>query len=1253
MTKRIAGAGGGGGQSQTVNVNQSVQVYAASRTPIKQADNLASKSFGRILDLISEGEIEGFPSARDYTRGTDAYNVALLKDVYLTNTPILRSGADPTNPQGNDYNFQNVTVTPRYGTQAQDYIPGFGAVEDIKSVGIFVRNGSGDTASYGFTTQRENDSRSGTVATGVTDCETLTVTVSYAWGGDTAPALRQTLRVYDSSDTLVGSQYGTGASGSFTLSLTGLSRSETFYFTVTADSGTQAGSTYNGFAEITASGNVAWTYTNEDVSSQAVVRSITDVNVDATRVTITVPRLEQFGANGDLIGSSVQLGIDVQYNGGGFTRVKTDTITGRTADAYQRDYVIEFDGDFPIDLKVSRLSPDSGEDVANDFVWTSYTELINTKFAYPNSALVGLRFDAEEFNSIPARTYRIRGIKVALPNNATVDADNGRVTYEGAWTGTFGAAQWCSDPAWILWDLLTNTRYGFGNHIDAAQLDKFAFYAASQYCSALVDDGFGGTEPRFSCNVLIQNQYEAYKLINDLCSVMRCQPYWSTGAMTIAQDKPTDSTYLFTRANVVEPGFTYSGSDLKTRHTVAVVGYLDMATRDINYEVVEDRAGIEKYGVVSTEVKAFACTSRGQAHRLGEWLLYSEQNETEIVSFAASIEAGTLVRPGSVIDINDPVRAGVRYGGRIVGSGAKTISVDDATNLPTSNATLSVLLPDGSVETKNVTSRTGTLITVDENWTTQPNKNSVWIIQTTTIQTSQWRVLTVQETEGHIYGITALAYNATKYAYVERGVDLQARDVTDLNPVPDPPENLTGQERFYEQNNKTLVKIILSWKSIVGVSQYKVRWREQNGNWNLETVNRPDHEILNTTNTRYEVEVYSINALGRPSTDFASLTFNAIGKTAVPQQVQNLRFEATNEKEGMLKWDETTELDVKNGGRVYIRHSNLTDGSATWSNSVDLIEAVAGSATSAKIPLIEGQVFAKFADDGGRLSTTETSLIIDLPDTLGRLLLQNRREDQDAPPFQGQKTDTFYSEEFDALTLDGTDEIDDVTDIDDLPSFDFTGAIAASGEYAFTDTLDLEGVFSLDLERRFVTRGFYPGDLIDAKTELIDDWDDFDGDTVDKVNAKLLVRRTDDDPTGTPTWTSWQDFANGTFKGRAFQFKAELTSSDTAQNILVDELGYLAQFARRQEQSSEAVASGAGAKAVTFANAFFTGTASLLGTNTNLPSIGITAQNMQSGDYFEVSSVSATGFTVTFKNSSDTAVDRNFNWTAVGYGKAG
>lgn len=1129
---QIIGAGGGGGGGNQVvqqTIVQQQSTAPAARTPTRTADNLSSTAFANILDLVSEGEIEGFPSARDYTRGTDNYNKALLKDVFLTGTPVLRSGADVTDLSDSDYNFKGVTVTPRYGTNSQAYIPGFEATEDVKTVGVELKNAT------------------------------------------------------------------------------------------------------------------------------PITRQITDSNVDAVRVSIAVPRLERATNEGDILGTSVNIGIDVQYNGGGFTEVKNATISGRTADKYERDYVIELDGDFPVDIRVRRISGDSSDQNVNPTQFSAYTELIYQKLRYPNSALVGLRFQAEQFSAIPSRSYRIRGIKVKLPNTATVDQDTGRVSYSGTWTGTFGAAQWCTCPAWILYDLLISKRYGFGDHVAEAQLDKFAFYSASVYSNQLVDAGLGdGTkEARFSCNALIQNQYEAYKLINDLCSVMRCQPFWSVGGLTLAQDKPTTPSYLFNRANVIEPGFSYTGSDLKTRHTVAIVSYLDLETREQNYEVVEDRDAIEKYGWVATEVKAFACTSRGQANRLGQWILFTEQRESEVCTFTASLEAGSLVRPGSVIEVQDPVRAGIRYGGRIAGAGTRTVSIDDASNIPSKDARISVILPDGTVETKNIISRTGVLITVDEDWSTQPQVNSVWVIQTDSLEAQTFRVLAVKEKENHLFEIAALTYNASKYDHVERGYALASRTITNLNPIPAAPSTPKAEEKFYAANDKAKVKIIVSWSAVKGVPQYKIRYRADNDNWETATVTKPDYEILDTRAAAYEIEVYSINSLGRQSSDAATLTFNAIGKTAVPGNVQNLSFEATSDKEGTLKWDETVDLDVKNGGKVYIRHSSKTDGSGSWSDSVDLIEAVAGSATSAKIPLLEGEVLVKFADDGGRLSASETSIIIDLPETLGKLLVEDRREDQDSPPFQGNKTDTLYDSGVDALILDGTASFDDVADVDAMANFDTFGDVESEGEYEFTSTLDLEAVYSLDLRRHFVTRGFFPSDLVDSRSENVDDWDDWDGSTIDKVNAKLFLRRTDDDPSGTPTWGTWQEFANGTFKARAFQFKTKLTSEDVAQNILVDELGYVAEFSRRTEQSTSAVASGAGAKTITFGNAFFSGTASLLGSNSTLPTIGITALNMQSGDYFVLSSISRTGFTVTFKNSSDTAVDRNFNWSATGYGRAG
>lgn len=1002
-----------------------------------------------------------------------------------------------------------------------------------------------------------------------------------------------------------------------------------------------------------------------------VVRTITDTTVNAARITITIPALQQFKDNGDIVGAKIQLAISVQYSGGGYTTVINDTIDGRTADQYQKDYEVSLTGAFPVDIKITRITADSDSaKLQNDFSWTSYTEITYAKLRYPNSALVAMRIDAEQFSSIPSRSYLIRGIKVQIPSNATVDSTTGRLIYAGVWNGTFGAAQWCSDPAWILWDLLTSTRYGFGDHIKAAQLDKWAFYAASQYASELVPNGFGGTEPRFSCNVNIQTQEEAYKLINDMCSVFRCMPYWSTGALTISQDKPADPFYLFTLANVSEEGFSYQGSSRKGRPTVAVVSYMDLNQRDIAYEVVEDKAAIAKYGVVTSEISAFACTSRGQASRIGEWLLYSEQYETEVVSFTASVDAGVIVRPGQVIEISDPVRAGSRRAGRIKSATTTAITVDDATGLPTSGGTLSVIMPDGSLQTRSVSGRSGAVITVSSAFNTTPNANSVWVYETNDLQTSTWRVLTVTEQDGAQYAVSALAYNASKYSYVERDAILQSRDVTNLNELPDAPTNLTYEEIIYDNNGSAAVKIVLTWQPVLGITQYQVRWRYANSNWTQETVNRSDYEILNTVDGLYEIEIYSIKSSLLRSAQPAQIIVSAAGKTAAPADVTGINIISIDEASAILNWDRSDELDVLLGGKVLIRHSVSLTG-ATWENSQDIVAAAAGSQTQKQVPLLNGTYLLKFEDDGGNRSENATTAVVSLPTPQPRLLLKTFAEDQETPPFSGNVTDMFYSTDLDGLIISTGDNVDDMApdtlpggpltdengdaildenadpifteadagDWDSIYAIDGAGGVNSVGEYEFGSTWDMGAVYDVNMRRRFVTRPYLPAALIDDKVGNIDDWPAIDDTNLDGVNATLYVRSTLNDPGASPTWTDWREFSNAIVQGRAFQYKVIATSKDPNQNIVIDELGAVLELQQRVERSAT-VTTSTSAYTATFTKPFY-----------QAPAVGLTAFNMATGDYFEVSGVTRTGFQVTFKNSGGSAVSRQFNYIATGYGK--
>ena len=978
-----------------------------------------------------------------------------------------------------------------------------------------------------------------------------------------------------------------------------------------------------------------------------IVRSITRSNVDAVRITISVPVLQLISDKGDIFGTNVRLQIAVQYNGGGYTTVIDDTISGRTSDLYQKDFVVNLAGAMPADIRVTRITPDSSDPKLTDaFSWSSYTEITRSSLSYPNSALVGIRINAEQFSSIPSRSYRVRGIKVLVPNNATVDQTNGRLIYSGMWNGVFGSAVWTTDPCWILWDLLTSTRYGFGDQVKAETLDKFSFYSASQYASALVADGFGGFEPRFSCNVNIQTQEEAFKLINDLCSVFRAQSYWSVGSLTISQDKPADSTCLFTLANVAEGGFSYENSSQRTRPTVAVVGYLDLNTREIAYEATEDAAAIAKYGVVTTQVSAFACTSRGQAARIGKWLLYEEQN-SEIVSFTTSVDSGVVCRPGQIIEISDPMRAGARRGGRIRSATTTAITVDDVTGLTTANTpTLSVVLSDGSVQTRNVSTIVGNVISVTSAFSSAPNANSIWVFQTSDIQTSTWRVLGVAEQDQFQYAVTAISYNASKYAYIEDGALLEVRDTTNLDELPPPPTDLTGNEVLYENNGRAQVKIIATWKQVPGVNSYRVRWRQQFGNWNESKVQRKDYEILDTAPGIYEIEVYSIKSDILSSSTAATLRFTAYGKTAPPADVTGLSLIPIDSASAILSWDPAPDLDVRLGGKVLIRHSVLTSG-AVWDESQELVPSASGNQTQKQIPLLAGTVLVKFEDDteNRSLNATTSSTVITLPTPQPRFVVTTYAEDTESPPFNGNYTNMVYDAGLDGIILltgITVDELATDNNWDGLSLIDsyVGGGVLGAGEYEFGSTYDMGAIFDVNITRRFVTLPFQPDSLWDDKLGNIDDWPFIDDANLDQVNASLYVRTTTDNPAGTPTWSDWLPFANAIVKARGFQFKVIAESFDSSQNIIIKELGAVLELQQRSEQSAT-LTSPAATYSVTFTNAFY-----------QAPSLGLTAFNLATGDYWAIANVTTTGFDVTFRNSAGTAVARQFTYNAVGYGKA-
>ena len=971
-------------------------------------------------------------------------------------------------------------------------------------------------------------------------------------------------------------------------------------------------------------------------TSTPVTHTVSASNINAVRVTLRFGSLQKFEDDGNINGTEVQLRIKTIENNGTTQTVITDTVKGRSTNAYFRDYIVNFTSltVFPVQVRVERITADSTDaSLVDAFSFHTATNIIFEQNAYPNTAHVALRLNAEQFPRIPSRRFRLRGIKVKVPHNATVSLADGSITYSGTFNGTFKTdKEWTTDPAWILYDVLSNTRYGCS--IPESSLNKFTFKTVSEYCGEQVDDGDGGTEPRFSLNVNITQAKEAFHLINELCSVMRVMPFYNAGSISISQDSPKSSIFVFNNASVTEDGFLYTGSSLKTRHTVINVSYFDMITQDIDVERIEaDAATQAKYGVVEKNLKAFGTTSRGQARRLGKWFLYNEQNSGESVSFTTTIDAGVTVRCGDIIEISDSLKAGVRRGGKIKTATNRVITLDDFTNtdIPaiTANPTLSVMLPDNTLETKTIDSISDNVITVIGTYSQVPNTNAAYIIETSTLETTTWRVLNVKENDNKTYTITALSHDAGKYAFVEDGEALPTRSISTLTEIKQPPTGLRAEEKIVEINNRAVTKIFLDWQNVSGASKYRVYYRYNNGDFAQIETTSSNLEILNTEEGDYEFRVFSYNALNQPSANPSVLQFTAVGQTELPENVQNLTLEPINDEQVRLRWTQTTSLDVKFGGQVYVRHSPRTDGSGTFANSTDLIEALSGASTEAIVPAKSGEYVLKFRDLGGRFSAGDTSVILTIPTLREELSLPSIREQT---AFSGTKTNTTVA----SNKLKLTDP-----------------ASNATGSYNFANVLDLGATFSLKIKSHIISTSENVSTLFDSITN-VDNLVSFDGVAAEKTNAALLVRTTTDDPSGSPTYGSYNKFQNGTFRARAFDFKAELDSTDTNENILISELGVDAFLQARTEQSTTLISSGAGAKDVTFAAPFFTGTSAIGGsTSAYPPSIGITAQNMASGDFFEITNITGSGFRITFKNSSNTAVDRNFSYSAVGYGRGG
>lgn len=630
-----------------------------------------------------------------------------------------------------------------------------------------------------------------------------------------------------------------------------------------------------------------------------VVRSISGADLSAVRIRLAVTALVATNTkNGDRTGSSVSYAIDVATDGGAFTTALTSAFTGKTTTQYQRSHRIDLPAGSQWQIRIRRLTPDSTSDTLQNATRViSMTEIIDAKLRYPNSALVAIELDAQDFQRIPTRSYNVYGRIIKVPANYDPDArtyaTSGPGTTNGIWNGTFKSA-WTNNPAWVFYDIVTNDRFGLGNMIPAAWVDIWNLYQIAQYCDQMVSDGMGGQEPRFTCNVYMQTRSDAYKVLQDLASVFRGITYYAVGQMIASADMPKTASVGYANADVVDGLFTYEGSGRKARHTVALVSWSDQTDFGRQkVERVEYRPGLVRYGIQETEVTAIGCTSRGQAQRIGNHILISENLERETISFKVGLD-GVLVSPGDVFEVANENRAGRRMGGRISAYTADTVTVDQVPSDIGAGDSIKVMLSTGRIEQRTIQSISGKVVKVTVNWSSAPATQGVFIFSKTTLVPESFRCVAVSDNEDGTYTVSGLSYRADKFAYIDDGTRLESPPISIIPPsVQAPPENVRLTSNAIINQANADVNLTIEWDEAPNAVSYNVEWRRDDMDWvKINGVGTTSVEVRGVYAGKYLSRVRAINSIGAISIPSSSALTDIAGKTTPPPSLTSLTTES-------------------------------------------------------------------------------------------------------------------------------------------------------------------------------------------------------------------------------------------------------------------------------------------------------------------------------------------------------------------------
>ncbi|MCM5268759.1 host specificity protein J, partial [Escherichia coli] len=628
----------------------------------------------------------------------------------------------------------------------------------------------------------------------------------------------------------------------------------------------------------------------EVTKAKPVTRTITSANIDRLRVTFGVQSLLETTSKGDRNHSSVRLLIQLQRNGNWVTE-KDVTINGKTTSQFLASVILDNLPERPFNIRMVRETADSTSDqLQNKTLWSSYTEIIDVKQCYPNTAIVGLQVDAEQFGGQQMTVnYHIRGRIIQVPSNY----DPEKRTYSGIWDGSLKPA-YSNNPAWCLWDMLTHPRYGMGKRLGAADVDKWALYAIAQYCDQTVPDGFGGTEPRMTFNAYLSQQRKAWDVLSDFCSAMRCMPVWNGQTLTFVQDRPSDVVWPYTSSDVVVDdngvGFRYSFSALKDRHTAVEVNYTDPQNGwQTSTELVEDPEAILRYGRNLLKMDAFGCTSRGQAHRAGLWVIKTGLLETQTVDFTLGSQ-GLRHTPGDIIEICDNDYAGTMTGGRIlsIDAASRTLTLDREVTLPeTGAATVNLINGSGKPVSVAITAHPAPdriqVSTLPDGVETY----GVWGLSLPSLRRRLFRCVSVRENTDGTFAITAVQHVPEKEAIVDNGARFEPQSGTLNSVIPPAVQHLTVEVSAADGQYLAQAK----WdtpKVVKGVSfMLRLTVAADDGSERLVSTARTTETTYRFTQLapgNYRLTVRAVNAWGQQG-DPASVSFR-IAAPAAPSQIE-------------------------------------------------------------------------------------------------------------------------------------------------------------------------------------------------------------------------------------------------------------------------------------------------------------------------------------------------------------------------------